>query len=119
MKLLVTEEEIKETRKTQDELKTQNELLSSKWQELSRDYDYERRESMKLTAKLKSQKGNLEKAGKFEKKCREFQQINQKMMEERDVSISELQNLKDWTEALKARYDLCVDEHKEVSIIRP
>lgn len=36
MKLLATEEEIKESKRTQDELKTQNDSLSAKWQELSR-----------------------------------------------------------------------------------
>ncbi|KAK3742972.1 hypothetical protein QZH41_008389, partial [Actinostola sp. cb2023] len=114
MKLLATEEEIKETKKTQEELRSQNEMLSSKWQELSKDYDYERRESMKLSAKLKSQQGNLQKAGQFERKCREFKHINQKMMVERDESIYELEDLKDWTEALKARYDLIVEEYNQL-----
>lgn len=114
MKLLATEEEIKETKRQYEELKSQHDRLSSKWQNLSRDYDYERRESMKLSAKLKSQKGNLQKAGEIERKCREFKQINEQMMAERDESLTELDNLKDWTEALKARYDIIVDEYKQV-----
>lgn len=106
MKLLATEEEIKESRRVQDELRVSNEMMSAKWQELSRNYDHERRESMKLSAKLKSQKGNLKK---------EFKQINQKMMDERDESLSKLEDLIDWTEALKARYDLVEQEYQQVT----
>lgn len=81
-----------------------------------RDYDYERRESMKLSAKLKSQKGDIAKADEFEKKCQEFKEINEKMKAERDESLTELEDLKDWTEALKARYDLLVEEYLQVSL---
>lgn len=114
MKLLATEEEIKELKRGKEDLIAKNEILVAKWQELSKNYNQERRESMKLNAKLQ-QMGNLQKPGEFERKYREFKQINQKMMVERGESLCDLEDLKDWSEALKLRFDQIELENQQVA----
>ncbi|EDO35024.1 predicted protein [Nematostella vectensis] len=56
----------------------------------------------------------MRKVSEFEKQCRELQFVNQKLIAERDESGNQLNELKDWTEALKAKFDLVTDEYKQL-----
>ena len=113
MKLLASQEEIDSLKQQLGETTIHRDELLSKLKEISRDYDHQRRESMKLSEKLASQKNNIEKAEGMKLRIRELQFSVQQLSAEKDDALNELNLLKDWTEALKARYDIIEEERKQ------
>ena len=106
MKLVSSEEEAKQLRTQVEEGRRKNEELMSKLQYLSDNFEHERCNSMKLSEKLCLQRTSVKTAECLRDRYRELQFTSQKLKMERDQAISELNELKDWAEALKARYDI-------------
>ena len=113
MKLVSSEEEAKQLRKQVEEGKRRNEELMSKMQQLSESFERERCNSTELSAKLSLQRRSLKTAEGLRDRYRELQFISQKLKMERDQAISELNELKDWAEALKARHDIVEKNSQE------
>lgn len=113
MKLLTAKEEVDNLKeKLEDSIQQKNQLLD-RFTQISKNYDNQRRESMKLTERLEIQKDNIQKAEELKVKFRQVQFSSQKLKAERDEALKELEELKCWTEALKARYDIVEEDRKQ------
>jgi len=113
MKLLTAKEEVDELKKKLEEGNEEKNMLLDRFKQISKNYDNQRRESMKLTEKLEHQKDNLQKAEEIKMKFRQIQFSNQKLKAEKDEALKDLEELKRWTEALKARYDIVEEDRKQ------
>ena len=113
MKLLASQESIENFRAKLAEVTTCRDHLSAKLTSIAVDYANQRRESIKLSEELATQKGDIEKAAGMKLRVREMQFATQKLLAERDEAQKELNQLKEWTEALKARYDIVEEERKQ------
>lgn len=113
MKLLTTKEEVDELKKKLEESSQEKNQLLDRFKQISLNYDNQRRESMKLTEKLEHQKDNIQKAEEMKMKFRQIQFSNQKLKVEKEEAVKELEELKRWTEALKARYDIVEEDRKQ------
>ena len=112
MKLLSSEEEAKQLRKQVEESKGRTEELMCKLKELSQNIDKEQRHSLKLSQTLSRQRRNIKTVEGLTDRNRELEFISQKLKMEKEQAISELNDLKRWAEALKARYDI-VEKNKQ------
>ena len=113
MKLLSSEEEGKQLRKQLEEANRREEELRNKQKRLSQNFNKERKLSQILSEKLSSQISSIQSAEDLLDRYSELQLISQKLKIERDQAISELNELKDWAEALKARYDIVEKNSQE------
>ena len=113
MKLLTTKEEVDNLKEKLEETMMKKDELLNRFTEISKNYDNQRRESMKLTEKLEIQKDNIQRAEELKVKFRQLQFTNQKLKSEKDEMLRELEELKCWTEALKARYDIVEEDRKQ------
>ncbi|XP_068761721.1 caspase recruitment domain-containing protein 9-like [Montipora capricornis] len=113
MKLLSTKEEVDKLKEKLEESNNEKENLLNRFSQISKNYDNQRRESMKLTEKLDHQKDNVQRAEELKVKVRQLQFSNQKLKQEKDEALRELEDLKCWTEALKARYDIVEEDRKQ------
>jgi len=113
LKLLSSEEEAKQLSTQVEEERRRNEELMCKMQELSQNIDNERKTSRKLSEKLSRQQTSIKTVEDLRNRYRELQFTTQKLQMEKDQAISELNELKDWAEALKARYDI-VEKNKQL-----
>lgn len=113
MKLLTAKEEVDDLKKKLEETIQEKNQLLNRFTQISKNYDNQRRESMKLTEKLEHQKDNIQRAEEIKVKFRQVQFSNQKLKTERDEALKELEELKCWTEALKARYDIVEEDRKQ------
>ena len=113
MKLLTTKEEVDNLREKLEETAKEKDQLLNRFTQISKNYDNQRRESMKLTEKLEIQKDNIQRAEELKVKFRQLQFTNQKLKGEKDEALKELEELKCWTEALKARYDIVEEDRKQ------
>lgn len=99
MKLLSSEQQVEEGRK-------KNEELTCKLRELSKSFDQARRQSLMLSETIALQQNSVRTAEDLTNRNHELQFITQKLQIEKDQAISELNELKSRTDALKARYDI-------------
>ena len=99
MKLLSSEEQVEEGRK-------KNEELTCKLRELTKSFDQARRQSLMLSETIALQQNSVRTAEDLTNRNHKLQFISQKLQIEKDQAISELNELKTWTDALKARYDI-------------
>ena len=113
LKLLSSEEEAKQLRTQVEEERRRNEELMCKMQELSQNIDNERKTSRKLSETLSRQQTSIKTVEGLRNRYRELQFTSQKLQMEKDQAISELNELKGWAEALKARYDI-VEKNKQL-----
>lgn len=113
MKLLSTKEEVDILKEKLEESNSEKENLLNRFSQISKNYDNQRRESMKLTEKLEHQKDNIQRAEELKVKVRQLQFSNQKLKQEKDEALREQEELKCWTEALKARYDIVEEDRKQ------
>ena len=113
MRLLDYKEQIDSLEKQKNELSSQNDTLKGKLHEIYANYENERRQSMKLSERLETQKSDIERVQETKRKNRELVFQNQQLLNERDEITEELDQLKKWTEALKARYDILKQEKDE------
>lgn len=113
MKLLTTKEEVDTLREKLEESNKEREDLRNRFAQISKNYDNQRRESIKLTEKLEIQKDNIQRAEEIKVKYRQLQFTNQKLQDEKEDALKELEDLKHWTEALKARYDIVEEDRKQ------
>jgi len=98
MKLSSSEEQVEEGRK-------RNEDLKRKLKELSESFDQVRRQSLMLSETIALQQNSVRTAEDLINRNRELKFLSQKLQIEKDQAISELNEIKSWGEALKARYD--------------
>ncbi|XP_078348032.1 uncharacterized protein LOC144633115 isoform X2 [Oculina patagonica] len=106
IKLLSTEEEAKELRKQVEEGRKRNEELMCKLKELTQNFDQERRKSLQMSETIALQQNGIRTVQDLTNRYRELQFISQKLQMEKHQAVSELNELKSWAEALKARYDI-------------
>ena len=112
MKCLSSEEDGKQLRKQVEEEKQRNEELMSKLEDLSQNFDHERRHSLQLSEMLSRQRSSIKMIESLTARYRELQLTSQRLQTEKDQAISERNELKFWTEVLKARYDV-VEKNKQ------
>ena len=113
MKLLDYKEQIDGLEKRNSELSSQNDCLKGKLNEICQHYENERRQSLRLTERLETQKSDIERVQETKRKCRELTFQIQQFSKERDDIAEELEQLKNWTEALKVQYDIIKQEKDE------
>lgn len=113
MKLLTTKEEVDNLREKLEDSHLQKDQILDRFTQISKNYDNQRRESMKLTERLEIQKDNIQRAEELKVKFRQIQFCNQKLKAEKEDALKELEELKCWTEALKARYDIVEEDRKQ------
>lgn len=106
MKLSSSEEQVEEGRK-------RNEDLKCKLKELSKSFDQVRRQSLMLSETIALQQNSVRTAEDLINRNRELQFLSQKLQIEKDQAISELNEIKSWGEALKARYDNMERKNKQ------
>ena len=103
MKILSSEEEAKQLRKQLEEASRQKEELMRKLQDLAKNFDHH---SQELSNTLSRQRNSLKTVEGLKDRNQELEFISQKLQMEKDQAISELDELKDCAEALKAHYDV-------------
>lgn len=89
-----------------EEGRKKNEELTCKLRELSKSFDQARRQSLMLSETIALQQNSVRTAEDLTNRNHELQCITQKLQIEKDQAISELNELKSRTDALKARYDI-------------
>lgn len=112
IKLMASEDETKRLRKQVEEEKRRNEELMGNVQELSHDIDKERSISRRLSDRLSRQRSSVKTVKDLLDRNRELELISQTLEMKKDQAIAELNELKDWAEALKASYDI-VEKDKQ------
>ena len=113
MKLLSAEEDIKQLRNQTEKRILKNDKNLSRLKELSENFEKERRESIALSEKLANQRRNAQELEKLRNAYVELQKSFQELHVERDQAFTELEELKNWTQALKARYDIVERSKKQ------
>ena len=106
MKLLSSEEDAKELRKQVEKGRQRNEELLCKLKRMSQNFDHERRQSLMLSQTLARQQSSVRTVDDMTQRYRELQFTSQKLQMEKDQAMYELNELKNWAEALMARYDI-------------
>ena len=76
---------------------------------MRRHHDLEKQNSIKLSEELQTQNGKIREVEEMVRKNRELQFKVNKVTCDRDDAQKELRELKKWTEALKARFDMVND----------
>ena len=99
MNLLSSKQQVEEGRNKHEE-------LTCKLRELSKSFDKGRRQSLMLSETIAAQKDNVRTAEDLTKRNRELQFISQKLQIEKHQAICELNELRIWADAFKARYDI-------------
>lgn len=113
MKLVSTEEEAKQLRTEIEEEKRKNEELMSKKEELWTNIDLERKATRKLSDTVSSQRNSIRSLEDLADRYRALEFTSHKLQMEKDQVTAELNELKDWAEALKARYDIVEKNNQE------
>lgn len=117
MKLLTTHEENETLRKQLEDFRGSNNELLKQLTKVNEDYAFKKRETFKLSQQLKSQSAEMKSCESLKQKLREVQFQNGKLrceLQEKENEVLELTEVKHWTEALKARFDLIVAEKEQV-----
>lgn len=116
MKLLTAHEENEALRKRMEEVKTSNTDLIKQLSKVNVDYAVKKQETTKLSQQLKVQTAEMKSCEGMKMKLREVQFQKAKLqceLQEKEEKILELNQVKHWTEALKARYDLVLKEKEQ------
>ena len=113
LKLLTTKEEVDELKKKLEGSNQEKTQLLGRFKQISKNYDNQKCESMKLTEKLEPQKDNIQKAEEIKIKFRQIQLTNQNLKAEKNEAAKELEEIKRRTEALKARYDIVEEDRRQ------
>ena len=114
MKLLKAHEENDTFQRQMEELRNQNDGLLKQLSRVNENYAFERNETTKLCQKLKSQTEEVKSCEGLKLKVRELQFQTGKLRSELQDKESDLVEVKRWTEALKARFDLLVNDREKV-----
>lgn len=116
MKLLTAHEENEMLRKQMEDVKASNSELLKQLSKVNVDYAFKKKETTKLSLQLKSQSAEMKSCESLKQKLREVQFQNGKLrceLQEKESEVLELTEVKHWTEALKARFDLIVAEKEQ------
>ena len=114
MKLLTAHEENENYRHQLEEVRARGDELLKRLSKVNVDYEFERKETTKLSQQLRSQTAEMKTCESLKMKLREVQFESAKLQCELQEKENDLTEVKRWTEALKARYDLIVAEKKEI-----
>ena len=106
VKLFSAEEEAKWLRKQVEETRRRSKEINDNLQELSENIDHVRNHSRKISEKLSDQRSSIANLEGLTDRCFELELNSQRLQKEKEQTISELNDLKRWAEALKARYDI-------------
>lgn len=114
MKLLTAHEENETLRQQLDEVRARGDELLKQLSKVNVDYAFERKETTKLSQQLRFQTAEMKTCESLKMKLREVQFESAKLQCELQDKENDLTEVKRWTEALKARFDLIVAEKKEI-----
>lgn len=114
MKLLTAHEENETLRKQMEEVRTRGDELYQQLSKVNVDYAFERKETTKLSQQLRFQTAEMKTCQSLKKKLREVQFESAKMQCELQDKDNDLTEVKRWTEALKAQFDLVEAEKEEI-----
>ena len=106
MKLLSSEEESNRLRCKIEKNTRTNQDVTLKLKDLSQKFDNERRQSIRLSERLANQRRSIQEVEDLRSTYLELQLNTQELRMERDQALAELVELKSWTEALMAKYDI-------------
>lgn len=112
MHLLAAQEKNGHLKNLLHEAEDAKQRMQAKLNLITINYDNQRHESIKLSEKLEYHKTDMQKYNELKMDYRELQFNVQKLKIERDDAINDLNSLKEWIEAFKARYDI-VEKDKE------
>ena len=116
MKLLTAHEESETLRQQMDELKASNDDLLRQLSKVNVDYAFKKKETTRLSQQLKVQSAEMKSCEGMKLKLREVQFHNATLrceLQKKEEQILELNQVKYWSEALKARYDLVLKEKEQ------
>ena len=114
MRLLTAHEENETLRQQMEEARTRGDELYQQLSKVNVDYAFERKETTKLSQQLLSQTAEMRTCESLKKKLREVQFESAKMQCELREKDNDLTEVKRWTEALKAQFDLVEAEKEEI-----
>ena len=114
MKLLTAHEENETLRHQMEEVSARRDELYQQLSKVNVDYAFERKETIKLSQQLQSQSAEMKTCESLKKKLREAQFESAKLQCELQEKENDLTEVKRWTEALKARFDLVEAEKEEI-----
>ncbi|KAL9956263.1 hypothetical protein ACROYT_G037718 [Oculina patagonica] len=114
MRLLTAHEENENLRQQLDEVRARGDELLKQLSRVNVDYAFERKETTKLSQQLRFQTAEMKTCESLKMKLREVQFASAKLQCELQDKENDLTEVKRWTEALKARFDLIVVEKKEI-----
>jgi len=114
MKLLTAHEENETLRHQMEEVNARRDELYQKLSKVNVDYAFERKETTKLSQQLRSQSAEMKTCESLKKKLREVQFESAKLQCELQQKENDLTEVKRWTEALKAQFDLVEAEKEEI-----
>lgn len=114
MKLLTAHEENETLQQQLEEVRARGDELLKQLSKVNVDYAFERKETTKLSQQLRSQTAEMKTCESLKMKLREAQFESAKLQCELQEKENDLTEVKRWTEALKARFDLIVAEKKEI-----
>ena len=112
-RLLVSNEELDQTRRLMEELRKKNEALMQQFRDLTINYDWERRQSKRLTERVQRQTDEIRKSEDVRREIYELKFKLTEVREERDAANEQLQEFRRVTEALNMKFDLMVQEKEE------
>lgn len=116
MKLLTAHEESETLRQQMEELKASNDDLMRQLSKVNVDYAFKKKETTRLSQQLKVQSAEMKSCEGMKLKLREVQFQNATFrceLQKKEEQILELNQVKYWSEALKARYDLVLKEKEQ------
>ena len=114
MKLLTAHEENETLRHQMGEVRARRDELYQQLSKVNVDYAFERKETTKLSQQLRSQSAEMKTCESLKKKLRELQFESAKLQCELQEKENDLTEVKRWTEALKAQFDLVESEKEEI-----
>ncbi|XP_048575769.1 flagellar attachment zone protein 1 isoform X2 [Nematostella vectensis] len=114
MKLLSSQERIDSLKGQLAETQAKADGLEQQLSEVTRNYDHQRRESIKLCERLETHKTEIQRSAELKQKLRETQFNWQKAKADCEKLAQELNELKDWCEVLNSRYDIVETEKNQI-----
>lgn len=112
MHLLTAQEKISQLKERHHETEEAKQKMQTELNLVTINYDHQRHESIKLSERLEIHKTDMQHYNELKMKYRELQFIVNTLTIERDEAVNDLNSLKEWIEAFKARYDI-VEKDKE------
>ncbi|XP_031554126.1 E3 ubiquitin-protein ligase BRE1-like [Actinia tenebrosa] len=116
MKLLQSQEEFEKRTHEFEDYKAKCENLQQQLSQVNENYIFQRSQTKKLSDKLKSRTEEAQQYEILKQQCREKQYQVMELNSLLEDKTKELDDVKNWAEALKNRYDTVLEERNEILV---